>query len=393
MTAPIYLDYAATTPVAPEVQQVMMDVLASTFGNAASRSHLYGWQAEEVVEVARNQVADLLQADPREIIWTSGATEANQLALRGFAQANGHRGRHIVSSLIEHKSVLDNLAQLQREGFRVTYLPPDDQGLITADQLEAALLPDTILVSLMQGNNELGTVTAIEPIAALCHQRGIALHVDAVQTIGKLDVNVRQLDVDLLSLSAHKFYGPKGVGALYVRRQGDIRLQAQMLGGGHERGLRSGTLATHQIAGLGQAAALAKASLPAEPERLRALQSLFWQRLQQGLGDGVSLNGHPQQRLPSHLNIAFSGIDGECLLMALNQIALSTGSACNSVSMAPSYVLKAIGLDDALALASLRFSFGRFTTEAMLQAAANHVIEQVHALRRQSTPLLQPSQA
>lgn len=382
MKLPIYLDYAATTPVDPQVAEKMCACLTmdGTFANPASRSHLYGWQAEEAVELARRQVADLVGADPREIIWTSGATESDNLAIKGAAHAFAERGRHIVTSQIEHKAVIDSCRQLEREGFEVTYLKPGTDGLITPEQLRAALREDTILASLMQVNNEIGVINDIAALGAVARERGVLFHVDAAQSTGKLAINVKQLPVDLMSFSAHKSYGPKGVGALYVRRSPDVRIEALIHGGGHERGMRSGTLAPHQLVGMGEAFALAGAQMAEETRRIAALHA----QLLEGLAplDGVSLNGSAQHRVPHNLNLAFSGVDGELLLLALRDLALSTGSACTSASVEPSYVLRAIGLPDNLAHSSIRLSLGRYTTEEDVQRAAEILCKAVTRLRQ-----------
>lgn len=384
MRKPIYLDYAATTPVAPEVAAQMMQCLTleGNFANPASRSHLYGWQAEEAVEEARGQVAALINADPREIIWTSGATEANNLALKGAAAAYREthpNGGHILVSAIEHKAVLDPAAWLARQGFAVTYLSPDATGKIAPEAVSAALRDDTFLVSVMHVNNELGTINDIAAIGALCRDAKSLLHVDAAQSAGKLPLDVVAMHADLLSLSAHKMYGPKGVGMLYVRRAGEVKIAAQIHGGGHERGLRSGTLATHQCVGMGAAATLALAHLTEEPARIAALRNRLWQ----GIADlpGVKVNGDPDARVCGHLNVAFGGCDGETLLLSLRDLAVSSGSACNSASMSPSYVLKAIGLSDELAQASLRFSVGRYTTEEEIDFAVAHIRRVVGKIR------------
>lgn len=373
---PVYLDYAATTPVDPRVAEAMAACLTldGIFANPASRSHLYGWQAEEVVEEARGRVAALISADPREIVWTSGATEANNLALKGAAAAYRARhpeGGHLITSAIEHKAVLDPAQWLEEQGFAVTRLAPTAGGQIDPEQLRQALRPDTFLVSLMWVNNELGTFNDIAALGALCRAQGCLFHVDAAQAAGKLAIDLSEKPIDMLSLSAHKFYGPKGIGALFVRRAPGVELQPQIHGGGHERGLRSGTLATHQCVGMGLAAELAQQHLDEEGSRLSALRERLWQ----GLKDlpGVQLNGQPDERVPGILNLAFAGCDGEMLLLSLRDLAVSSGSACNSASLSPSYVLKAIGLSDDLAQASLRFSLGRFTTEADIDFAIEHV--------------------
>lgn len=379
---PIYLDYAATTPVDPVVADAMMACLTldGNFANPASRSHLYGWKAEEAVELGRQQVADLIAADPREIVWTSGATEANNLAIKGIAQAHAKRGRHLITSKIEHKAVLDCFRYLETQGFEVTWLQPDAEGVIAVSQLEAAWREDTLLVSLMHVNNELGSINDIAELGAWCRQRGVFFHVDAAQSFGKLAIDLRELPVDLMSFSAHKIYGPKGVGALYVRQQPRVRLEAQIHGGGHERGMRSGTLPTHQIVGMGKAAQIAGQVRVEEQARIAALRHRFWA----GIRDlaAVRLNAAEDKVLPGILNLAVAGCEGEHLLMALNQLALSTGSACTSASLEPSYVLRAIGLDDALAHASLRMSFGRFTTEEEIDFAITHFRQVVTQLSR-----------
>lgn len=384
MQTPVYLDYAATTPVDPQVAEQMMQCLTmdGNFANPASRSHLYGWKAEEAVEGARAQLADLLNADPREIVWTSGATESTNLALKGLAAARKASGRHIVTSMVEHRSVLDTCASLEQQGFEVTYLKPSTDGLIMPEQVAEALRSDTILASFMHVNNEVGVINDIVAIGELCRSRGVALHVDAAQSAGKLPLDMAAMPVDLLSISAHKLYGPKGVGMLYVRRSPDIAIEAQMHGGGHERGLRSGTLPTHQLVGLGEAARLAQAGMDEEQERIGALRDRFWQGVR-GLS-GVSVNGSMSQRVAGNLNLSFADVDGENLLIALRDLAVSTGSACTSVSIEPSYVLKAMGVSDALANSALRFSFGRFTTEAEIDFAIDKVCSVINKLRQQN---------
>lgn len=382
MSAPIYLDYAATTPVDPEVAQVMTECLTmdGNFGNPASRSHIYGWRAEEAVEIARGEVAQLLAADPREVVWTSGATESNNLGIKGIAQARAHLGKHIVTSPIEHKAVLDTCAALAEQGFEITYIKPNSEGLIEPAAVAEALREDTIVVSLMQVNNEIGTITDVAAIGQICRDRGIAFHVDAAQSAGKIAIDVRAMNIDLLSLSAHKFYGPKGAGALYVRRSPDVKITPLIHGGGHERGMRSGTIATHQVAGLGAAARIAHASLAQEQERILRLRDDFLKRVEQL--PGITINGSLAQRVAGNLNIAFADIDGENLLMALRELALSSGSACASASVEPSYVLTAIGVSNLLAHSSLRFSFGRYTTPADIERAAQKVVAAVTALRQ-----------
>jgi len=378
---PVYLDYAATTPVAPEVAIRMAECLTfgGTFANPASRSHLFGWQAEEKVETARHQVADLIGADPREIVWTSGATEANNLALKGAAEEyrKRHRtGGHIVVSAIEHKAVLDPVSWLAEQGFKVTRLQPGHEGIIAPEAINAAIQDDTFLVSIMQVNNELGSINDIKAISAVCKAHGVLMHCDAAQSLGKIAVNVKELGVDLLSLSAHKFYGPKGIGALYVHRAGNLKVAAQIHGGGHERGMRSGTLATHQCVGMGEAAEIAQHVLAEDALRIASLRDSLWD----GIADLPALkrNGSVSNCVSGILNVAFAqdaqhGCDGEALLLALRDIAVSSGSACNSASMSPSYVLKAIGLSDVQAQASLRFSVGRYTTREEIEFAIEHI--------------------
>ncbi|MFZ5560690.1 MAG: IscS subfamily cysteine desulfurase [Pseudomonadota bacterium] len=385
MKRPIYLDYSATTPVDPRVAEAMTACLIreGNFGNPASRSHVYGWQAEEAVETARRQVADLVNADPREIVWTSGATESDNLAIKGAAHFYQAKGRHIVTSRIEHKAVLDTCRQLEREGFEVTYLDPEPgTGLIHPQALEKALRDDTVLVSLMHVNNEIGTLTDIAAIGEITRARGIVFHVDAAQSTGKVEIDLERLKVDLMSFSAHKTYGPKGIGALYVRRKPRIRLEAQMHGGGHERGFRSGTLATHQIVGMGEAFRIAKAEMHAENERLRALRDRLWQGLE-GL-EQVFVNGDRVQRVPHNLNVSFNFVEGESLIMALKDVAVSSGSACTSASLEPSYVLRALGLSDELAHSSIRFTLGRFTTGADIDFVIEHTAQAVNRLRELS---------
>lgn len=358
---PIYLDYSATTPVDPRVAEKMIPYLCEHFGNPASRSHAYGWEAEKAVEEARGQVAALVNADPREIIWTSGATESDNLAIKGAAHFYQAKGRHLITVKTEHKAVLDTMRELEREGFSVTYLDVQENGLIDLEALKAALRPDTTLVSVMFVNNEIGVIQPIAEIGELCRERGILFHVDAAQATGKVEIDLEKLKVDLMSFSAHKTYGPKGIGALYVRRKPRVRLEAQMHGGGHERGLRSGTLATHQIVGMGEAYRLAKLEMEKENERVRALRD----RLLAGLSkiEATFVNGDQQQRVAHNLNISFAYVEGESLIMAVKDIAVSSGSACTSASLEPSYVLRALGRSDELAHSSIRFTLGRFTTE------------------------------
>lgn len=384
MSKPIYFDYLATTPVDPRVAEKMAECLTieGNFGNPASRSHIYGWKAEEAVENARRQVADLLSCDPREVVWTSGATESDNLALKGVAHFHRERGRHIVTSSIEHKAVLDSCKQLEREGFEVTYLPPAESGLITPEAVAAVLRDDTILVSIMHANNEIGTLNDIAGIGRVTRAAGVLLHCDAAQSAGKVPIDLAAWDVDLMSVSAHKMYGPKGIGALFVRRQPRVLLEAQMHGGEHERGMRSGTLATHQIVGMGEAARLALDLLEHEGRQLEALRRRFWGAIAD-LGD-IRVNGDPEQRLPGALNFSVGYVEGEALLMSLKDLAISTGSACTSASLEPSYVLRAIGLPDELAHSSLRFSFGRFTRIEDVDAATEQLRHAVQKLRESS---------
>lgn len=378
---PLYFDYAATTPLDPQVIEKMTECLKSHYGNPASRSHAYGWEAEKAVEEARASVAALIGADPREIVWTSGATEANNLALKGAAQFYQRKGKHIVTTKIEHKAVLDTCRQLEREGYEVTYLTPDKEGLVTPEQVEEALRLDTVLVSIMHVNNEIGIIQPVEAIARLTREKGVIFHVDAAQSAGRLLLDMENNTIDLLSISAHKMYGPKGIGALYVRRKPRIRLTPQMHGGGHERGLRSGTLATHQIVGMGEAARLAQIYCQEEGERIRQLRNSLWEGLK--TIEGVRLNGHLEKSVPHVLNVSIPFIEGEALMMGLKRLALSSGSACTSASLEPSYVLRAIGLDDVLAHSSLRFSLGRFTTPEEITEAVlltHQVVERLRAM-------------
>jgi len=352
------------------------------YGNAASRSHVFGWQAEEAVENARSQVAELINADPREIVWTSGATESDNLAIKGVAHFYHKKGKHIVTSKIEHKAVLDTCRQLEREGYEVTYLDPNEQGLTTPEMVQAALREDTILASVMHANNEIGVVNDIAGIGEICRAAGVLFHVDGAQGVGKIPVDMEQMKVDLLSMSAHKMYGPKGVGALYVRRKPRVRLEAQMHGGGHERGMRSGTLATHQLVGFGEAARIAHEEMATESAQLEALRERFWDAISDI--PEVYINGDREQRLPGALNVSFAFVEGESLIMSLRDLAISSGSACTSASLEPSYVLRALGLNDEMAHSSLRFSFGRFTTEAEVDHAVQCVRHAVEKLRELS---------
>ena len=354
------MDYSATTPVDPRVAAKMIPFLTEQYGNPASRSHHYGWEAEEAVELARAQVAALVNADPKEIVWTSGATESNNLAIKGAAHFYQGKGKHIVTMRIEHKAVIDTVRELEREGFSATYLDPKPDGLLDLDVFKAALRPDTVLVSIMMVNNEIGVVQDIAAIGEICRERGIIFHVDAAQATGKVGIDLQKLKVDLMSFSAHKTYGPKGIGALYVQRKPRVRLEAQMHGGGHERGMRSGTLATHQIVGMGESFRIAQAEMASENERVRMLRD----RLMAGLMtmEEVHLNGDMEQRVPHNLNLSFNFVEGESLIMAIKDVAVSSGSACTSASLEPSYVLRALGRSDELAHSSIRFSIGRFTT-------------------------------
>jgi cysteine desulfurase len=381
---PIYFDYSATTPVDPRVAKAMMECLTKegNFGNPASRSHVFGWKAEEAVEQARQYVADLLNADPREIVWTSGATESDNLALKGAAHFYKSKGNHLITSKIEHQAVLDTCRQLEREGFEVTYLEPDAKGLIQPEAVAAAIRPDTILVSLMHVNNEIGVINDIAAIGAVTREKKVLFHVDAAQSAGKVDIDVEAMNVDLMSLSAHKVYGPKGIGALYVRRKPRVRLEAQMHGGGHERGFRSGTLATHQIVGMGEAFRIAKLEMHDENARIQTLRD----RLLNGLSsiEEFYINGDITQRVAGNLNVSFNFVEGESLIMALKDLAVSSGSACTSASLEPSYVLRALGRNDELAHSSLRFSIGRFTTEADIDYAVDKIRDAVSKLRELS---------
>lgn len=384
MKLPVYLDYSATTPIDPRVAQKMIDCLTieGNFGNPASRSHVYGWRAEEAVENARQQVADLINADPREIVWTSGATESDNLAIKGVAHFYGTKGKHLITSKIEHKAVLDTMRQLEREGFEVTYLDPSEEGIISPEQVKEALREDTILVSIMHVNNEIGTVNDIAAIGEITRANKVLFHVDAAQSAGKAEIDVETMKVDLMSFSGHKAYGPKGIGALYVRRKPRVRLEAQMHGGGHERGMRSGTLATHQIVGMGEAFAIAKQDMVKDREHVTKLSARFYSQLQDM--EEVYLNGSKTQRMPHFLNLSFNFVEGESLMMSLKDLAVSSGSACTSASLEPSYVLRALGRNDELAHSSIRFTFGRFTTEEEVDHAAAQVRQAVAKLRELS---------
>ena len=376
---PIYMDYGATTPVDQRVVDAMIPWLREHFGNPASRSHAWGWEAEAAVETAREQVAALVNADPREIIWTSGATESDNLALKGAAQFYKTRGKHLITVKTEHKAVLDTMRELERQGFEVTYLDVEEDGLLDLGQLEAAMRPDTILVSVMFVNNEIGVIQDIAAIGAMCRARGIIFHVDAAQATGKVTIDLAKLPVDLMSLASHKSYGPKGIGALYVRRKPRVRIEAQMHGGGHERGMRSGTLPTHQIVGMGEAYRIAREEMGTEIERIRMLH----RKLVDGLSgiEQTFLNGHPTQRVPHNVNMSFNYVEGESLIMGVKGIAVSSGSACTSASLEPSYVLRALGRSDELAHSSLRMTIGRFTTEEEIDYVVSTLKDRVAKLR------------
>ncbi|MFO7748031.1 MAG: IscS subfamily cysteine desulfurase [Orrella sp.] len=379
---PVYLDYSSTTPVDPRVVDKMVPWLYEHYGNPASRSHAFGWEAEEAVEQARNDVAALVNADPREIVWTSGATESNNLAIKGAAHFYAERGKHVITVKTEHKAVLDPCRELEREGFEVTYLDVMENGLVDLDVLKATIRPDTVLVSTMFVNNEIGVIQDIETIGELCREKGIIFHVDAAQATGKVVIDLQHLKVDLMSFCAHKTYGPKGIGALYIRRKPRIRIESQMHGGGHERGFRSGTLATHQIVGMGESFRLAKLEMATENERVRMLRDRLWKGAREI--DEVYLNGDFEQRVPHNLNISFNYVEGESLIMALKELAVSSGSACTSASLEPSYVLRALGRNDELAHSSIRFTMGRFTTEADVDFAVSLLKERVEKLRDMS---------
>ncbi|OEE87992.1 IscS subfamily cysteine desulfurase [Enterovibrio norvegicus FF-162] len=384
MKLPIYFDYSATCPVDPRVAELMMQhlTLDGVFGNPASRSHRFGWQAEEAVDTARENIANYLNADPREIVFTSGATESDNLAIKGIAHFYGKKGKHIITCKTEHKAVLDPCRQLEREGFEVTYLEPESNGIVDLNKLADAIREETILVSIMHVNNEIGVIQDIAAIGELCRERKVVFHVDAAQSVGKLPLDTQEIKVDLVSMSAHKAYGPKGIGALYVRRKPRIRLEAQMHGGGHERGMRSGTLPTHQIVGMGEAFRIAKEELEKDQAHSLALRNRFLD----GVKDleAVYVNGDLEQRVAANLNVSFAFVEGESLLMALKDLAVSSGSACTSASLEPSYVLRALGLNDELAHSSIRFSFGRFTTEEEVDYAIEQVLKAVTKLREMS---------
>ncbi|MBU3017228.1 IscS subfamily cysteine desulfurase [Paraglaciecola agarilytica] len=384
MKLPIYLDYSSTTPVDPRVAAKMAECLTNegNFGNPASRSHRFGWVAEEAVDVARNQIADLINADPREIVFTSGATESNNLAIKGAAHFYGKKGKHLITVKTEHKAVLDTCRQLEREGFEVTYLDPEPNGLVDIEKFTAAIRPDTILASVMHVNNEIGVIQDIAAIGEVCRERKVLFHVDAAQSTGKVAIDLQALKVDMMSFSAHKSYGPKGIGALYVSRKPRVRLEAQMHGGGHERGMRSGTMATHQIVGMGEAFSIAQEEMATENERILMLRNRLWD----GIKDieAVYINGDIEQRVAANLNVSFAFVEGESLIMALKDMAVSSGSACTSASLEPSYVLRALGLNDELAHSSIRFTIGRFTTEAEIDHVVSVVRNAIDKLRDMS---------
>ncbi|HET7833122.1 MAG TPA: IscS subfamily cysteine desulfurase [Gallionella sp.] len=382
MKLPIYMDYSATTPVDPRVAEKMIPYLTEKFGNPASRSHAFGWEADAAVEHAREQVAALVNADPKEIVWTSGATESDNLAIKGAAHFYQGKGKHIITMSIEHKAVLDTVRELEREGYSATYLDPEPNGLLDLEKFKAALRPDTSVVSVMLVNNEIGVIQDIAAIGEICREKGIIFHVDAAQATGKVAIDLQQLKVDLMSFSAHKTYGPKGIGALYVRRKPRVRLEAQMHGGGHERGMRSGTLATHQIVGMGEAFHLAKLEMAAENERIRMLRD----RLMNGLKtmEEVHVNGDMEHRVPHNLNLSFNFVEGESLMMAIKDVAVSSGSACTSASLEPSYVLRAIGRSDELAHSSIRFTVGRFTTVEEVDYVVELLKDRIGKLRELS---------
>ena len=381
-SAPVYLDYAATTPVDPRVAAKMIPYLTEIFGNPASRSHAYGWAADEAVELAREQVAALVNADPREIAWTSGATESNNLAIKGAAKFHASKGKHLVTVATEHKAVLDSMRELEREGFEITVLPVLASGLLDHAAFEAALRPDTVLASVMMVNNETGVIQDVAALGAICRTKKVLFHVDAAQAAGKVAIDLAQLPIDMMSFSAHKIYGPKGIGALYVRRKPRVRIDAQMHGGGHERGMRSGTLPTHQIVGMGEAFWLAREQMQADNARISALRERLWAGFKSL--DAVVLNGDENRRAPQYLNASFNYVEGESLLMGIKGVAVSSGSACTSASLEPSYVLRAMGRSDELAHSSVRFSLGRFTTEQDVDFTIAQVTQVVNKLRSMS---------
>lgn len=379
---PIYLDYSATTPIDPRVAEKMIPYITEHFGNPASRSHSFGWTAEKAVEEAREEVAKLVNADPREIVWTSGATESNNLAIKGASHFYSTKGKHVLTIATEHKAVIDAVRELEREGFTATYLEPEPNGLVDLEKFKKAIRPDTVLASVMLVNNEIGVIQDIEALGNICREQKVIFHVDAAQATGKVDIDLEKLPVDLMSFSAHKTYGPKGIGALYVRRKPRIRIEAQMHGGGHERGMRSGTLATHQIVGMGEAFRIARLEMKSENERIRKLRDKLLQGLQSI--EEVYVNGDLTHRIPHNLNISFNYVEGESLIMAVKDIAVSSGSACTSASLEPSYVLRALGRSDELAHSSIRFSIGRFTTEADVDFTIQLLKDKIEKLRELS---------
>ena len=379
---PIYLDYSATTPIDPRVAEKMIPYITEHFGNPASRSHSFGWTAEKAVEEAREEVAKLVNADPREIVWTSGATESNNLAIKGASHFYSTKGKHVLTIATEHKAVIDAVRELEREGFTATYLEPEPNGLVDIEKFKKAIRPDTVLASVMIVNNEIGVIQDIEALGNICRNEKVIFHVDAAQATGKVDIDLEKLPVDLMSFSAHKTYGPKGIGALYVRRKPRIRIEAQMHGGGHERGMRSGTLATHQIVGMGEAFRIARLEMKSENERIRKLRDKLLQGLQSI--EEVYVNGDLTHRIPHNLNISFNYVEGESLIMAVKDIAVSSGSACTSASLEPSYVLRALGRSDELAHSSIRFSIGRFTTEADVDFTIQLLKDKIQKLRELS---------
>ena len=382
MKQPIYLDYSATTPVDPRVAAKMIPYLTEKFGNPASRSHSYGWEAEAAVEEARAHVAALLNADPKEIVWTSGATEGDNLAIKGAAHFYQGKGKHIITVKTEHKAVLDTVRELERQGFEATYLSPEPNGLLDLEKLKAAIRPDTILVSVMMVNNEIGVIQDIAAIGEICRPKGIIFHCDAVQAVGKIEIDLQKLKVDLMTVTAHKVYGPKGIGAQYVRRKPRVRIEPQIHGGGHERGMRSGTLATHQIVGMGEAFRIARLEMAAENERIRGLRDRLWNGLSEI--EEVHLNGDLDRRIPGNLNVSFNFVEGESLIMGIKEIAVSSGSACTSASLEPSYVLRALGRSDELAHSSIRFTIGRFNTAEEIDFTVDLLKRKIAKLRELS---------
>ena len=382
MKLPIYLDYSATTPVDPRVAKKMIPYLTEHFGNAASRSHAFGWKAEEAIEEARESVAALLNADPKEIVWTSGATEGNNLAIKGAANFNKAKGKHIITQKTEHKAVLDTVRELERQGFEATYLEVEENGIVSLEKFKAAIRPDTILASIMMVNNEIGVIHPVWEIGEICRAKGIVFHCDAVQGAGRVEIDMSKFKADLLTITAHKIYGPKGIGALYVRRKPRVRIEAQIHGGGHERGFRSGTLATHQIAGFGEAARLAKLEMARDNEHVRVLRDKLWNSIKDM--EEVYVNGDLERRIPHNLNVSFNFVEGESLIMAVKDLAVSSGSACTSASLEPSYVLRALGRSDELAHSSVRITLGRFTTEEEVKYAADLLRKKVDKLRELS---------